>query len=188
MNPSWWVVMSTTVSGALALFFLLRSARRPRCRWLCAGHGLMAVAMAVMSSPWGALVPAAVGAGVFTATALGSGLHAMGRWRRGAGGEVQFCVGSAVMAFMYLSQLLGPAPSGHHHGAGAAGAVEVVPLTIALVFAGCLVFHAGRSLTVLAVRPGAVLAQRVSAAPPPELAAGAVMSGLMASMLVIGVA
>lgn len=188
MNPSWWVVVSTTVSGALALFFLLRWARRPRCRWLCAGHGVMAVAMAVMSSPWGALVPASAGAGVFTATALGSGLHAMGRWRRGAHGEVQFCVGSAVMAFTYVSQLLGPAPSGHHHVTGTAGAVEVLPLTIALVFTGCLVFDVGRSLTVLAVRPCAVVAHRVSAAPPPELAAGATMSGLMASMLVIGIA
>jgi hypothetical protein len=188
MSPSWWVVVSTTVSGALAVFFLLRWAHRPRCRWLCAGHGLMAVAMAVMSSPWGTLVPASVGAGVFTATALGSGLHAMGRWRRGAGGEAQFCVGSAVMVFMYVSQLLGPASSGHHHGAEGAGAVEVVPLTIALVLAGCLVFHVGRSLTVLAVRPGAVLAQRLSAASAPELAAGAAMGCLMVPMLLIGVA
>ena len=185
MDPSWWVVVNTAVSGALALFFLLRWARRPRCRWLCAGHGVMAVAMAVMSSPWGALVPPSAGAGVFTATALGGGVHLAARWDRRADDEAMFVVGSAVMAFMYGSELVGPASAAHHHGAGA---VEAVPVTVALVFAGCLVVLVGRCLGVLALRPCASCRQRAATASTPELAAGAAMGCLMVPMLLIGVA
>jgi hypothetical protein len=184
MSPSWWGVLSASASAALALFFLLQWARRPRCRALCAAHGVMALAMAVMSSPWAFLVPPAMGASVFAVAVLWSGWCALARWGRGADEEAQFCVGSAVMAFMYVSQLLG----GHHHGTGVAGTVEVLPVAVALVFAGGLAFQVGRTLSTLGIRPCGPCAHRAAVRPAPELAAGAAMSCLMIPMLLIGVA
>ena len=185
MSTSAWVTASAALDVVLALFFLLRWARRPRCGRDCAVHGLMALAMAVMASPWGPLVPPAAGVGVFAAAALWGGRHVLASRGRGDHGPLQICTSSAVMAAMYLLALLGP-DTGHEHGSGPAGAVAVWPITVALVCAGALAFQVGRSLTLLAVGPGVARIPGTAMMPTPELAGGALMSCSMIVMLVTG--
>jgi Domain of unknown function (DUF5134) len=191
VSPSVFVTVSIPLDLALAAFFLLRWARQPRCRLHCAGHGLMALSMAVMASPWGSSVPPAAGVGVFSAAALWSGRLLASRRGRGGHAAVQVCVGSAVMAAMYLRHLTagsGTTAVAHHHAIGSASATPTVAVVVALACAGVLAYQVGRSVTLLAVGSGGVPASIPAPVPGPELVGGALMGSAMVAMLLTGLA
>ncbi|MGY1679987.1 DUF5134 domain-containing protein [Geodermatophilus sp. SYSU D01176] len=180
MGLSWWTAVSLVVSLGLAGGSLVGLARGSGARVLCAGHALMALGMAVMWSPWAAVVPPAGGAAVFGALCLWSGGLVVRRPGARAGAAVQLCLGSAVMAGMYGLEQHG----GHTPVHPDAAPPSVLLTLVALACAGGFVLHVGRCLGRLAMLPaGSVWSQTSAAGQRTDLARQAAMSALMVLML-----